>query len=76
MEDSYHTSKIRYKPELGKEIGSGGFAVVFLGTARRPGMLRPEVCAVKTIFKHDPNFRRQSFQTEIATFTRMLKVVD
>jgi hypothetical protein len=72
MDDSY---KIRYKPELGKKIGSGGSAVVFSGTARRPGMLRPELCAVKMIFKHDRHFLRQRFQTEIATFTNLLRVV-
>jgi hypothetical protein len=75
MDNSYHTNKLRYKPELGKEIGSGGFAVVVSGTARRPGMLRPELCAVKMIFKHDRRFLRQRFQTEIATFTNVLKVV-
>ncbi|KAA8896215.1 kinase-like domain-containing protein [Sphaerosporella brunnea] len=73
MDDSYHTNKLRYKPELEKEIGRGGFAVVFSGKARRPGMLRPELCAVKRILKHDPNFRRQRFQTEIAIFTNVLK---
>ena len=76
-EASYYQSyRLKYKPELKDtpELGRGGFGVVFLGRVRRPGMLMPELCAVKRVVKANHNFPRERYEREIATFARLLKV--
>jgi len=66
--------KLCYKPELGHEIGSGGFGVVFLAQIQRSGMPRPELCAAKRISKANHTFPRQKYEREIANFARLLEV--
>jgi serine/threonine protein kinase len=76
-EASYYQSyRLKSKPELkdAAELGRGGFGVVFLGQVRRPGMLKPELCAVKRVPKANHNFPRDRYEREIATFARLLKV--
>lgn len=49
--DDYNAYRLKYEPEWGQAgettVGQGGFGVVFTHKIRRPGMLRPELCAVK-----------------------------
>jgi hypothetical protein len=72
----YQSYRLKYKPEFEDtaELGCGAFGVVFLGQVRRPGMLRPELCAVKRMVKANHNFPRSRYEREIATFARLLKV--
>ncbi|KAF8532990.1 kinase-like domain-containing protein [Trichophaea hybrida] len=70
---NYCDCKLPYKPELRGEIGSGGFAVVFLGEVQRFGTLRPELCAVKKISKGNHTFPRRMYEREIANFARLLE---
>ena len=72
----YQSYRLKYKPELKdtKELGRGGFGVVFLGRVRRPGLLKPELCAVKRVSKENHNLPRERYEREIATSARLLKV--
>jgi hypothetical protein len=72
----HQSYRLEYKPELKDtaEIGRGGFSVVFLGQVRRPGMHKPELCAVKRVPKANHNFLRDRYEREIVTFARLLKV--
>ena len=73
----YQSYRLKYLPELKdtKELGRGGFGVVFLGQVQRPGLLKPELCAVKRVPKANHNFPRDRYEREIATFARLLKVL-
>jgi serine/threonine protein kinase len=72
----YQSYRLKSKPELkdAAELGRGGFGVVFLGQVRRPGMLKPELCAVKRVSKANHNFPRDRYEREIATCARLLQV--
>jgi hypothetical protein len=75
--NEYESYRLTYRPDWGsiREIGRGGFAIVFSAQVRRPGMLRHELCAVKRISKTNHIFPRELYEREITTFARLLKAL-
>lgn len=78
MSTAFDQYKLQYSPEwrLEHQIGRGGFGAVYKEHIRRPGMFKPELCAVKKILLGAVDLAGdlQRYKTEIAILASLVHV--